>query len=250
MGDLPLTEEELALTHVRYAKERGRADRDALAESYLPLARAVAARFTGRGIEREDLEQVAALALLSALEQYDPERGTKFSTLAVPVMAGALRHELRDRGSLIRGGRQDRARLAQLARTEDLLAQRLGREPGLLELASEIRVTPAELADLLLRRENARTVPLYTEDDDGETRGLAERLGGSDAGFDRAEDADWLRWVNTLLTERERTLLRLRFTEGQSQRACAAAMGMTQMQVSRAEKRMLGRIRSRMEADG
>ena len=85
----------------RYAASRDPALRDELFEHYLPLARAVARKFSGRGVETEDLEQVAGMALLKALERFDPARGFRFVTYAVPTITGDVRNYLRDTGTLV-----------------------------------------------------------------------------------------------------------------------------------------------------
>lgn len=95
----------------RYAASRDPALRDELFEHYLPLARAVARKFSGRGVETEDLEQVAGMALLKALERFDPSRGFRFVTYAVPTITGDVRNYLRDKSGLMRMPRDMRQRL-------------------------------------------------------------------------------------------------------------------------------------------
>ncbi|MEG1570900.1 MAG: sigma-70 family RNA polymerase sigma factor, partial [Clostridia bacterium] len=86
----------------RYAQHRDTALRDELVEAYLPLAKAIARKFMGRGVDVEDLEQVAGIALFKAIERYEPERGYRFVTYAVPTITGDVRNYLRDKGSILR----------------------------------------------------------------------------------------------------------------------------------------------------
>ena len=101
----------------RYAAGRDPVLRDELFERYLPLARAVARKFSGRGVETEDLEQVAGMALLKALERFDPARGFRFVTYAVPTITGDVRNYLRDKSGLMRMPRDMRQRLYQMTRS-------------------------------------------------------------------------------------------------------------------------------------
>ncbi len=106
-----MNDEHLTPLLEQYAATRDTALRDTLLESYLPLSKAVARKFSGRGVETEDLEQVAAMALLKALERFDPSRGFRFVTYAVPTITGDLRNHLRDRGGAMRMPRDMRQSL-------------------------------------------------------------------------------------------------------------------------------------------
>ena len=103
----------------RYAATRDTAVRDQLVEGYLPLARAVARKFAGRGVEMEDLEQVASIALLKAIDRFEPDRGFRFVTYAVPTITGDLRNHLRDHGGLMRMPRDMRTRLYQMTKEQE-----------------------------------------------------------------------------------------------------------------------------------
>ena len=106
-----------------------------LVEGYLPLCYAIARRFMGRGMELDDLNQVAAIALMKAIERYEPQRGLKFVTYATPTITGEIRNYLRDKGSLVRFSRDGRNQLYKLEKVRSRLSQELMREPTLRELA-------------------------------------------------------------------------------------------------------------------
>lgn len=218
-----------------------------LVELHLPLSRAIAARFTGRGVELEDLEQVAAMALMKAVERFEPERGLQFSTFAMPTIAGSLRNHVRDHGRVIRLSRNVDESLRKLARAQERLTQRLGREPSMKELAAELAVSWDGLLELLDARESANVASLDAPVSEEDARALEARLGAAEAGYERAEQRDWWNWVTAQLTPQERKLLELRYVRRLGQRETAAELGVSQMQVSRLERRMLGRLRERTE---
>ncbi len=227
-----------------YARTRDRDVMAALVEGYLPLCRSVARRFRGQGVEQEDLEQVAAIALMKAIERFEPERGFKFTTFAMPTIAGEVRNHIRDKGGAIRVARDTRVRLYQLGRATEELTRRLQREPSLMEIAAEMNITPDELLSLLDARDASDTVSMdaaLSTDEDAQK--LEERLGVLDSGFERVEQQQWMAWILQQVTPAEKLLLEKRFIERLGQRETARAMGVSQMQVSRMERRLLARLR-------
>lgn len=231
-----------------YARTHDREVLSGLVEGYLPLCRAIARRFRGQGVEQEDLEQVAAIALMKAIDRFEPERGFKFTTFAMPTIAGEVRNHIRDKGSAIRVARDTRSRLFQLRRVTEQLTQKLQREPSLKEIAAEMALSPDELLALLDAREAAETVSMDAalgEDEDAQR--LEERLGVNDDGYERIEQQQWMQWVLRQVNPQERLLLEKRYIERLGQRDTARAMGVSQMQVSRMERRILARLRELTE---
>ncbi len=228
-----------------YAATRDRDVMSQLVEGYLPLCRSIARRFRGQGVEQEDLEQVAAMALMKAIERFEPDRGFRFSTFAMPTIAGEVRNYLRDRGSVIRVGRDTRTRLYQLRKVTDELLQKLQREPSLKEIAAGMQITYDELLALLDARETAETVSMEAAmSADADARRLEERLGVAESGYETVEQKQWMSWLMDQVTPAERLLLEKRFIENLGQRDTARAMGVSQMQVSRMERRLLARLRT------
>ena len=223
-----------------YARSRDHAVMARLVEENLPLSQAV---------EKDDLEQVAAMALMQAIERFDPERGLQFSTFALPTIAGSVRNYLRDRGSTIRLTRSLREQLTKLRRVSDELTRKLQREPSMRELAEAMELPPEELLTLLDARRAAQTVSLDAEtSDDAEAPRLETFLGRLDEGYEQVEQAQWLNWVYGQVTPMEKLLLQKRFEERLGQRETARALGVSQMQVSRMERRLLTRLREKMTA--
>ncbi|MBR6571788.1 MAG: sigma-70 family RNA polymerase sigma factor [Clostridia bacterium] len=228
----------------RYAMTRDTALRDELFEQYLPLSRAVARKFIGRGAELEDLEQVAAMALLKALERFEPERGYRFVTYAVPTITGDVRNHLRDKSGLMRMPRDSRQRLYQLSKEQEAFEREYLRAPTAQELAQRMQISAEELLSLLNMRQQSSYVSLDTPvGEEGDTV-LQDMLGFSDDGFERMERSEWMEWILSKVNDTERELLLLRYRDGLGQRDTAKRLGVSQMQVSRLERRVLSRLRA------
>ncbi len=234
----------LTLLLADYARTRDRDVMAQLVEGYLPLCRSIARKFRGQGVEQEDLEQVAAIALMKAIERFEPERGFKFTTFAMPTIAGEVRNHIRDKGGAVRVARDTRSRLYQLSRVTEELTRTLQREPSLMEIALKMEITPDELLALLDARDASDTVSMdaaMSSDEDAQR--LEERLGTVDSGFERVEQQQWMAWIFQQGNPQERLLLEKRFIERLGQRETAKVLGVSQMQVSRMERRILSRLR-------
>jgi RNA polymerase sigma-B factor len=199
-------------------------------------------------VETEDLEQVAAIALMKAIERFEPERGFKFTTFAMPTIAGEVRNHIRDKGGAIRVNRDTRSRLYQMRKVTDQLTQQLQREPSLKEIAAAMEITPDELLSLLDARDATETVSMDAAmGTDEDAQKLEARLGVNDDGFERVEQQQWMKWVLQQVTPMERLLLEKRFIERLGQRETAKALGVSQMQISRMERKILARLRELTE---
>ena len=231
-----------------YAKTRDRDVLSQLVEGYLPLCRSIARRFRGQGVDQEDLEQVAAMALMKAIERFEPERGFRFSTFAMPTIAGEVRNYLRDKGGAIRVSRDTRSRLFQLRKVQEALMQKLQREPSLRETAEAMDISPEELLSLLDAREASDVVSMEAQlGSDEDAQKLEARLGVREGGYENVEQKEWMAWVMRQVTPQERLLLEKRFIARLGQRDTASALGVSQMQVSRMERRVLARLRTMTE---
>ena len=231
----------------RYAASRDPALRDELFEHYLPLARAVARKFSGRGVETEDLEQVAGMALLKALERFDPARGFRFVTYAVPTITGDVRNYLRDKSGLMRMPRDMRQRLYPMTQEQERFEREHLRTPTAVELSERMGIAPEEFLALLALRTQNEAVSLDTPvGEEGDTQ-LSDLLGSTDDRFERMERSEWAQWLLSKVGDTERELLTLRYRDGLGQRETARRLGISQMQVSRLERRALSRLRA-MEA--
>ena len=239
-----MNDEHLILLLERYAAGRDPALRDELFERYLPLARAVARKFSGRGVETEDLEQVAGMALLKALERCDPARGFRLVTYAVPTITGDVRNYLRDKSGLMRMPRDMRQRLYQMTQEQERFEREHLRAPTATELAERMGIAPEEFLALLNLRAQSDAVSLdMPVGEEGDTR-LSDLLGSADDRFERMERSEWAQWLLSKVGDTERELRTLRYRDGLGQRETAKRLGISQMQVSRLERRALSRLRA------
>lgn len=231
----------------RYAETHEPALRDRVVEGHLYIAEIIARRFSGRGVEYDDLFQVAALALTRAAERFDPERGIRFVTYVTPAMVGEVKNYFRDKSRLIRTPRRsaERRRLVEAAREE--LTHTLGRAPRTDEIAARTGLMEDDVLEAL----EAALLPPVSLDaapPEGEL-GIAETLGTEERGFLDFENADGIRRSMEALTPRQREVIELRFFENLSQREAARRLGVSQMSVSRAERGALEALRQNMEPE-
>ena len=226
-----------------YCKTRNIALRNTLAEEYLYMAQAVARRFTGRGAEIDDLIQVASVALLRALERYDVGKGVAFTSFAVPTMIGEIRNYLRDRVKPLRFPRQSSELLLKITRERESFLQKHLREPSVLELSSALNVPQDAVLDALEVQRAAQPVSLDASVSREEPTTLAEVLGKEEAAYSELEMVDYINRLLSQLEENARYVLEQRFFYQRNQRDIARDLGISQMQVSRLERRALQILR-------
>jgi RNA polymerase sigma-B factor len=228
-----------------YADHREPRARDRLIRDYLPLANAIARRFDrGQRVPLEDLQQVAAIGLLKALDRYDPAHGAAFSTFAVPTMRGEIMRYLRDFTWTVRPPRELQQRAIGIEREREQLTNGLGRNPTARELAAQVGCTLEELLDASeaahARSSDSFDRPVTTQEGDAAT--LGERLGQEDPGFEAAESSATLDRLLNTLSEREQLVLRLRFREDLTQTEIARRIGCSQMHVSRIQRAAVAQL--------
>jgi RNA polymerase sigma-B factor len=228
-----------------YADHREPGARERLIRNYLPLANSIARRFDrGRRVPLEDLQQIAAIGLLKALDRYDPAYGAAFSTFAVPTMQGEIRRYFRDFTWAVRPPRELQERAIRFEREREHLTNDLGRNPTARELAAKVGCTTEELLHAS-EAANARSSdsfdrPATTQDGDAAT--LGERLGDEDPGFEAAEATATVDGLLNTLSERDQLVLRLRFREDLTQAEIGRRIGCSQMHVSRIQRAALARL--------
>ncbi len=228
-----------------YAKQPTDEMLNAAVDAALPLCALIARRFSGRGVDDEDLYQVASMALVAALRGFDISRGLRFTTYATPVITGTVRNYLRDKGSILRTPRRMQEQAAALKKCRSNLTDALRREPSAKELAQALSWSVVQVLETLTMLENAAVSSLDAPDAEG--RMPAETLGFSDAAFEQFENRSDLNAALSILSEDEKALLRFRFSERLSQRETAVQLGVSQMQVSRMERRALQTLRKTIE---
>jgi RNA polymerase sigma-B factor len=218
--------------------------REALIERFLPLARSIARRYENSGEPLEDLVQVASLALVKAVDRFDPSRGHAFSSFAVPTIAGELKRHFRDRTWTVRPPRDLQELTIKVERVSTELWQRNDRSPTVAELASELELDEEQILEALHARTARGRLSLDAPTGgDDERPSLGEALGSVDEGYDQAETRALLDRLLATVSERDREVIRLRFEHDLTQAEIGELLGVSQMQVSRIVRQTLTRLR-------
>jgi RNA polymerase sigma-B factor len=221
-----------------------RAARDEVAARMLPLARSLARRYANKGEPLDDLEQVACVGLIKAIDRFDLSRDVRFATYAVPTIAGELKRHFRDRGWMMRVPRDVQELSGRISIVRERLVGDLARSPTVAELATATATDEERVLEALAAAEAYRTLSLDQPFQDG--TGPLEALGDDDLGFERAEARAMLADGLHELAPREREIVRLRFFEGLTQREIAEHIGISQMHVSRLIRRTVQQLRERI----
>ena len=216
--------------------------REQLVQKNIGLVKSIVSRYTARGVEKEDLIQIGMIGLIKAIDNFDTTYEVRFSTYAVPMIDGEIRRFLRDNGA-IKVSRSIKEHRVAVNRSRERLIEKLGREPTIHEIAEDVGLS---MEDILLAVNSGQEVASLQQmiyEGDGSSIRLMDRLsahsGKGDASLDRMMLADSL----SALEQRERELIVLRFYYDQTQSQIAKRMGVSQVQVSRLEKRILRKMK-------
>ena len=227
--------------------------REQVAASYAPLVRRLCSRFRGSKEPQEDLFQVGMIGLLNAIEKFDPGYGASFSSLAIPVVHGSILNYLRDHGSLIKVPRALRRNKLAVDKASERLTARLGRWPTVAELAQECELSVANVNATmeLASTWEPRSLDEGMESDDGDgTVTLSDLLGHEDKEYNMSLGRMTVEAALSTLPVRERTILTLRYYQELPQRQVARRMDISQMHVSRLERKALLKLRLYIQSRG
>jgi RNA polymerase sigma-B factor len=222
---------------------RSRALTHSLIEANSCVARSMAARYRNRGIDLDDLQQVALLGLTKAAHRFDPDLGHDFMSFAVPTIRGELRRHFRDLGWVVRPPRRVQELQARISSAQSQLEQALGRSPRPSEVASHLGVSLDDVVEALSADGCFTPTSLDTPLDDVTTT-IGDMIGEEDTTVEAVEAKVVLEPLIAELPARERRILFMRFYEERSQQDIADAVGLTQAQVSRILARLLTQLRS------
>jgi RNA polymerase sigma-B factor len=239
----PTTRNEERLLFTRLRAERSSPYREQAVRRYLPLARSLAHRYRLAGEPIEDLEQVASIGLLNAIDRFDPERGTAFTSFAVPTILGELRRHFRDRTWALRVPRELQELSLRLEGARDAATASLGRQPTIAELSDGLGASEETILQALELTVAHHTISLdapWAVNDEGAQQPTPGRI---DDGYARAEDRAVLAQLLCTLSGRDAEIVLLRFREDLTQDVIARRVGVSQMQVSRVLSRSLRRLR-------
>jgi RNA polymerase sigma-B factor len=229
----------------RYQRHGDTAARDELVRRLMPLVRSVALRYSRRG-RGDDLEQVAALGLVKAIDRYDPTFGTSLRNYAMPTMSGEIRRYLRDHTWMVRPPRRLQEGALAVTAAIDRLATSSGRAPTPQQVADDLGCDVQEVLDAMLAGQAYSGMSLDAPANGNDERGIAETLGEDDERLARVEQRVALRSLRNLLDDRDRHVFHLRFVEERTQDEIASVIGISQMQVSRLLRRCIARLSERV----
>ena len=229
---------ELDVADLRLARKGDRDAAERLVERNSGLIWSVARRFFGRGVDSDDLFQLGCVGFLKAIDGFDERYGTQFSTYAVPKIAGEIRRFLRDDGAVkVSRGIKERAAALRQSRLE--LSQRLGRDPTLAELAAATGLEPEDIA----AADTATLSVASLQSESGEEGFTLESVLGTEGIEDDLVERLTLRQAIDTLPERERAVILLRFYKNLTQDRVSRVLGVSQVQVSRIERRAVAHLR-------
>lgn len=227
-----------------YEQNRDEALREHILKKYLYVAEIVAKKFMNRGVEFDDLFQVASLALVKAVDRYEPDRGVKFVSFATPTLVGEIKNYFRDKTRMIRISRRDSELIRKLDDAKQSLTSEFGRSASPEEIAERISIPVERVLELMETQSAAYAASLDSYITVNEDLKLIRLLGNTDDEYERIEDRDFLKKCLSQLGDIEKRLIHERFEEGKSQREVAAALGVSQMYISRVERRILVKFRN------
>jgi RNA polymerase sigma-B factor len=232
-----------------YREDGDLAARERLIESLIPVVRSIAYRYAGRGEQIDDLEQVASVGLIKAIDRFDLDRDVELMTYVFPTVVGELKRHFRDRGWSVTVPRRLKELHYRLSRLIEELTATLGRSPTISELAQDAGVDEEEVVEALEvgRAYASRSLTRALDSDDGGRVELIDLLDDEERGYEAAENRELLSSGLRALDERERRIIHLRFVDGLTQSQIAVEIGISQMHVSRLIRRALETLSEEIE---
>ena len=241
-GDIENTEESFR----EYRKTKSSDQRNEIVEKHLSLAELLARKYVGRGVEYEDLLQVASYALVLAVERYDPDKGVQFASFATPTIIGEIKKYFRDTTWSLKVPRRLKEISIRMIDAKEELQDTLHRVPTVQELAEFMNVSDEDIIEALEGSHAYTAYSLDQEQDpfsENERQHFEKYLGEDDEGYNRFETSGVLEKVMQDLSPTEKEIIYKRFLQEVTQRDVAKALGVSQMTVSRIEKAMKEKFR-------
>ena len=230
----------------RYINTRDRKTRDHLVMIHQNLVRFLAGKFANRGEPLEDLVQVGVIGLINAVDRYDPDRGTKFSTYATPTIVGEIRRHFRDKAWSLKVPRRLQELNLAANKASEELSQRLGHPPTIQEIAKQVGATEEETLEAIELGNAYDTVSLdskLTHEGESAPLTLAEFVGDLDGSLQSIETYGDLKQAMDALEPREKAIIYYRFFKDMSQTEVAKRLNISQMHVSRLQQKALRRLK-------
>ncbi len=230
---------------IKKAHQGDKAAREQLVEENLGLVFSIVKRFAGRGTEMEDLCQIGSIGLLKAIDHFDLSYDVKFSTYAVPMIAGEIKRFLRDDG-MIKVSRSLKETAYRTSLAKEQLEKRIGREPTMEEVAEEAGISREEIVLAMESAAEVESLQKSVYQSDGNDICLQDRLEGQENENEKLLNRILLQTLLNELECEERRLIYMRYFENRTQSEVGQALGMSQVQVSRMEKKILKNLRQKL----
>jgi len=232
---------------IKYSETGDLDIRNEIVSRNLYLAEIISKKFVNRGIDYEDIYQVASIALIKAVERFNPNKGVKFASFATPTIIGEIKRFFRDKGSVIRIPRRIYEIYQKVNHAREELTQQLHRSPRMDEIAAYLNISEETVIEIV-ESWNAYRIQSFEQsaynDEDVE---LHETIGDEDSSFEKVENRDYLKKCLERFNEGERKFIDMRYFQGKTQREIAEKFGVSQMYVSRLERKVLDRFRKILE---
>ena len=219
--------------------------REILTENNMGLVHSIARRFQNRGVEREDLIQIGCIGLLKAIDKFDTSYDVRFSTYAVPMITGEIKRFLRDDG-MVKVSRSLKETAAKAYPVREELFLKEGKEPRMEEIARELGITREELVLAMDSQGQVESLQKTIYQSEGNEISLEDKLPLEENQQEMVVNRMFLEQALGTLDRKERELIYLRFFQDRTQSSIAQQMGMSQVQVSRMEKKILNRLRANL----
>lgn len=229
-----------------YEKDKSREIRNELVNRNMYIAELLAKKYVGRGIEFEDIFQVASLALILAVERFDKNKGFEFSSFATPTIIGEIKRHFRDKGWAIKVPRKTQELSMKINETRNKLEQIMGCVPKIEDLAKYLMCSPEEIMEAMEASQlfSIRSLDLLKENKDKDSEmSFIEILGKEDENFTNIENKDFIDRFIEKLSEVEKKILIGRFYKGKTQVNIAKELDLSQMTISRIEKKIITKLK-------
>lgn len=238
------TPSEEEILFIEYQKAHDVNKRNEIVSKFMYLAEIISKKFVNRGVDYEDIYQVACIALIKAVERFSPDKGVKFVSFATPTIIGEIKRFFRDKASVIRIPRRIYEVYQKVNYAREQLSQELQRIPRVDEIAKYLNISEETVLEIT-ESWNAYNMQsfdqnLYTDDD----LELHETIGAEDNTFERIENRDFLEKSLERFNQAEREFIRMRYMSNRTQKEIADRLGVSQMYVSRLEKKVMEKFRT------
>ncbi len=234
-----------------YKKDPTKEARNALVEEHLYMVDILIRKYLGKGVDYDDLYQVGALALVQAVERFDPDKGFSFSSFATPTILGEIKKYFRDKEWAVKVPRRMKEVAAKVQEVQDDLHIKLARKPTVAELAEATGFTEEQIVEAT---ESAQAYSTYSLDqsfeeagEDGESAFLEKYTGFEEEGYKQVELSEIIHSVLDKMSEQYRYIFRERFIYNRSQADIAKTLGVSQMTISRTEKKIVEKFRDELK---